>query len=142
MNEKEYSDPIKVLKLKRDLLLSMFGIMEKNNDLINQDRIDEFQIQTQKTQEIIQKVDELNLLLAKMSQQQKDSLSGQNAVGLKNDIKDILKKIINMNKKNNAVAKEKVESYKNQIKNLNQTKKGMAYAKDKSHNAVFVDAKK
>ncbi len=142
MSEDINIKPIEVLKQKRGLLLSMFGIMQSNNELLQSDRIDEFKDQEKKVQQIIKEINLLNLALSKMRQQQKENFAAQNVVGMKNDIKNIIKKIISMNKKNNDIAEEKVRLYKNQIKNLNHAKKGKAYTKSKANNAIFVDAKK
>ena len=128
-----------LLRQKKELLEKMLELTQQFTLLLEQDRVDDFAEGLKNRETIIQKVDSL----AKMEKRFRlpDETDPD---GLIKQTQNIIREILKLDAKNAALAAEKINGYKQQIKSLNEKKKGIGnYAKTgQDDDAFYVDAKK
>ncbi len=128
-----------LLLLKKEWLEKMLSLTQQFSRLLEADRIEEFAQGLKSREVIIAKIDEL----AKKERKQK-SRRDEETDALFSQTQDLIRAIMKLDAMNADLAEKKINLYKQQIKSLNEGKKGIGnYAKSgKSDDAFYVDAKK
>jgi predicted transcriptional regulator len=137
MNTQDKTELMRILVQKKDLLTQMLGLTKQIESELLQDRIEAFQEVVNARQSLISQVDALN------EAERTFNADGDAAVlAAKQDIRSIVAQMLELDKKNTALARQKLDSYRAQIRRLNQTKKGVgAYTRPMNQdNAYFIDA--
>jgi hypothetical protein len=137
MNMQDKTELMRILGQKKDLLTQMLGLTQQIKDELLQDRIEEFEATVKARQSLILQIDALT------GAERAFSAEGDAAVlAAKKDIRGIVAQMLELDEKNTALAQQKLESYRNQIRHLNQTRKGVGtYTRPMNQdNAYFIDA--
>lgn len=128
-----------VLIQKKEWLSQMLSLTKQFYALLEADQIDEFASALKSREALIGKIDALT-----KQERQLDAFGNADTNKLKQQTQDMIRDILSLDKKNADLASEKLMRYREQIKNVSQSKKGIDnYAKTgQSEDAYFVDAKK
>ena len=137
------SEYVRLLGLKKDLLNQILESLGRSADLLREDDMDAFDAEMAACQEITVKVDELGVTLDRIREHGAPD-TREEAVELIDNINGIIRQIDLRQKECNEVAEQKLYTYKQQIKAIRHTKKGIeGYASQfQKRDAFFVDAKK
>ena len=127
------------LQLKKEWLTKMRELTEQCGVLIKNDDVDAFSQSLEEREGIIGKID----AFSKTEMQIPDTHDAQIVV-LKQEIRGIIQEIIRLDEQNEALAREKIELYKADLKNLNQKKEGIGKYKNayQKNDAFYFDEKK
>ena len=128
-----------ILQLKKEWLTKMREMTEQSGILLKNDDVDAFSQSLEEREGIIGKID----AFSKMEKQVPDTHDAQILV-LKQEIRGIIQEIIRLDEQNEALARQKIELYKVDLKNLNQKKKGIGKYKNayQKNDAFYFDEKK
>ncbi len=128
-----------ILQLKKEWLTKMRELTEQSGNLLKNDDVDAFSKSLEEREGIIGKID----AFSKMEKQIPDTHDAQILV-LKQEIRGIIQEIIRLDEQNEALARQKIELYKVDLKNLNQKKKGIGKYKNayQKNDAFYFDEKK
>ncbi|MFA5675709.1 MAG: hypothetical protein WDA65_04220 [Christensenellales bacterium] len=136
--DKEQGDLLSILEQKKEWLTKMLDITRQFKVMLEADRIDEFEDGLKNREIMIAKIDGLTNIERKIS-----TKSGADTVIIKKQTQEIIKEILKVDKENTELATKKIKWYKEQIKSINDRKKGMgSYSQDQRGDAFYVDAKK
>jgi flagellar protein FliS len=139
MKTQEKTELMRILGLKKDMLTRMLGLTQQIRDELLYDRIEAFDEAIKARQALIGQIDALT--------RAEHNISADDDIGViaaKRAVRDIVAKTLKLDEENTALAQQKLESYRSQIRQMNQTKKGVGtYARPMNQeNAYFVDANK
>ena len=139
MNEQERQNLIGVLEQKKDWLQKMLQVTKQFEKQLLSDDVDAFAEGLKKREDMIAKIDAFVRIQRNMP-----TLDDPQIAQLKESTRNIIREILRADEKNSALAADKINHYKEQIRNLNQQKKGMgSYSKAYQENdAVYFDSKK
>lgn len=128
---------MRILGQKKDLLTQMLGLTQQIKDELLKDRIEAFEEVVKARQSLILQIDALTGAERAFSAD-----SDAAVLAAKKDIRGIVAQMLELDEKNTALAQQKLESYRSQIRHLNQTKKGVGtYTRSMNQdNAYFIDA--
>ena len=128
-----------VLEQKKEWLLKMHDLTEQCGLMLQSDDVDAFSASIEAREGIISKID----AFSKMEKQLPDSDDAQILV-LKQEIRGIILKIMQLDEQNALLAQSKIERYKAELKDLNQSKKGISMYKNAylKNDAYYFDEKK
>ncbi len=128
-----------ILQLKKEWLTKMRELTEQCGVLIKNDDVVAFSQTLEEREGIIGKID----AFSKTEKQIPDTHDAQIVV-LKQEIRGIIQEIIRLDEQNEALAREKIELYKADLKNLNQKKEGIGKYKNayQKNDAFYFDEKK
>lgn len=128
-----------VLQQKKEWLSQMLNITKQFYSLLEADRIDDFASGLKNREALIAKIDALT-----EKEKQLKSQESTNTEVLKQQTQGLIRDILSLDKKNTDLAAEKLSQYREQIKKVGQTKKGInQYSEtNKKEDAFFIDAKK
>ncbi len=128
-----------ILKQKKEWLTKMRDLTEQCGVQLENDDIDAFSKSLEAREGIISKID----AFSKMEKQMPDVKDAQIVV-LKQEIRGIILKIIQLDEHNTDLAQSKIELYKEELKNLNRKKKGIGTYKSAylKNDAFYFDEKK
>ena len=137
MNTQDKTELTRILVRKKDLLTQMLGLTRQIETELLQDRIDAFQEVINARQSLIAQVDALT-----GAERAFDADADAAVLAAKHDIRSLVSQMLELDAKNTALAQQKLESLRAQIRRLNQTKKGVGtYSRPMSpDNAYFIDA--
>lgn len=129
---------LSILEQKKEWLIKMLDITRQFKDMLEADRIDEFENGLKSREVMIAKIDGLTGIERKIG----TNGSADTAV-LKKQTQEIIREILEVDKENTDLATKKIKWYKEQIKKINDSKKGAGnYSKNQQSDAYYVDAKK
>ncbi len=136
---KANTQAIDILKRKKELLLAILDISQKQVQYLKDDEIETLLKELQVRQGLI---DEITALEKELSQD--PSYQADGSKKLINEIKNILKEIAALDKENCKVAEERVEQYKKQIRELKKDKSRIDFYKNLngSSDGIYIDKKK
>lgn len=139
MKPQDRENLLGVLEQKKEWLTKMREITKQCGIMLNNDEVDAFSKSLEAREGIIGRID----AFSRIEKQMKVADDAQIKV-LKQQIRDIIFEIIQLDERNASLAQTKIELYKAQLKSLNQKKKGIgkytkAYQKDE---AYYFDKKK
>ncbi len=139
MNTQEKAELMRILIQKKELLSKMLEMTMQIKTELQQDRIDAFARAIGGRQTLITQIDALTR--AEHDFNADDDLE---VVALKKEIRGIVGQTLWQDEENTALAQDKLQKYREQIRHLNQTKKGVGhYARPiEPEDAFFVDANK
>jgi hypothetical protein len=139
MRVQEKADLMNILDQKKALLVRMLELTQKINKELQQDRIEAFGESIKARQTLISQVDELTR--AEHGISAGDDIE---VMGTKKAIRDIVAETLKLDEENTNLAQQKLQTYRDQIRQLNQTKKGVGgYTRPMSQGSAFyVDANK
>ncbi len=134
----EQGNLLSILEQKKEWLTKMLDITRQFKALLEADRIDEFENGIKSRETIIAKIDGLINIERKFGNK-----NSADIVILKKQTQEIIQQILEVDKENTELATKKIKWYKEQIKSINESKKGTSsYSKSMQENAFYVDAKK
>jgi hypothetical protein len=139
MKAQEKAELMRILGQKKDMLASMLGLTQRIKAELQQDRIDAFAEAIKARQELIARIDTLT--------RAEHGISAGDDIEVmteKKGIRDIVARTLMLDEENTALAQEKLQTYRDQIRHLNQTRKSVGgYTRPMNQdNAYFVDANK
>ncbi len=139
MKQQDKSELMSVLGQKKELLEKMMNMTAQIKTELQQDKIDAFAEGINTRQTIIAAIDELTR--AEHGFETADDIE---ILALKKEIRGIIARTLQLDEENTTLAHEKLQLYKDQIKHLNQAKKGVDHYTNptESQDAFFVDASK
>ncbi len=139
MNEQERQNLIGVLEQKREWLQKMLEVTRQFEKQLLSDDVDAFAEGLKKREDMIAKIDAFVRIQRNMPSEDDHEIAR-----LKESTRQIIREILKADEKNSALAADKINLYREQIRNLNQQKKGVSsYTKAYPQNdAVFFDSKK
>lgn len=128
-----------ILEQKKVWLIKMRDITRQCADMLEKDDIDAFSGSLEAREGIISKIDAFS-----KKEKQISAADDAQILVLKQDIRGIIQEIIQIDEQITAQANSRIEFYKDELKNLNQKKKGIgkyinAYQKT---DAYYFDEKK
>jgi hypothetical protein len=132
---------MRILGLKKDMLTQMLGLTQRIKDELLFDRIEAFDKAIKARQTLISQIDALTRAEHNISICTNDDTA---VLAAKRAVREIVAKTLKLDEENTVLAQQKLESYRTQIRQMNQTKKGVGtYARATSQEeAYFVDANK
>lgn len=138
MNAKECDNLLAVLQQKKQWLDKMLAVTQQLMGYIEADRIDEFAAGLKNREQIISKID----AFARMERQFADQ-SNAETDAIKTQTQAVIHQILQLDAQNAKLAGEKIALYKQQIKSINESKKGVDnYARPyPSDDAFYIDTK-
>ena len=138
MNAKECDNLLAVLQQKKQWLDKMLAVTQQLKGYIEADRIDEFASGLKNREQIISKID----AFARMERQFADQ-SNAASDEIKAQTQAVIRQILKLDAQNAKLAGEKIALYKQQIKSINESKKGVDnYVKPyPTDDAFFIDTK-
>ena len=139
MSDKDCDQLLGVLAQKKEWLMKMHELTEQCGVMLENDDIDAFSKSLEAREGIIAKIDAFSKMEKQMT-----AVKDAQIVVLKQEIRGIIHKIIQLDERNADLAKSKIELYKEEIKNLNQKKKGIGTYKNAylKNDAYYFDEKK
>ena len=139
MNKQDRDNLLGVLEQKKEWLSKMRDMTEQLAALLGDDDVDAFSDGLEQREDIISKID----AFTRMERQMPD-VEDEQVELLKQQTRDIIREIMKMDEQNAALAQEKIEQYRVQIKNMNQQKIGIGqYARAyQANEAFYFDEKK
>lgn len=136
--DKEHGDLLSVLEQKKEWLLKMLNITRQFKVMLEADHIDEFENGLKSREKMIAKIDGLTSI-----EREFGTDSSVDIVVIKKQTQEIIREILQADKENTELATKKIKWYKEQIKKINDRKKGSSsYSNNVQGNAFYVDAKK
>lgn len=139
MDTQGHNDLGALLQQKKEWLERMLDITRRFGALLLADKIDEFADGLKSREAIIARIDAITRM-----ERQLEPGDGADTEKLKKQTQELIRDILRIDADNAALAKEKVKRYREQIKSINDSKKGLGnYAKAPGNDdAFYVDAKK
>lgn len=139
MSTQDHENLLGILKEKNEWLTKMRDITKQCGILLNDDEVDAFSKSLAAREGMISKIDAFTKMEKKMT-----SVDDVQVVVLKQQTRDIIHEIMQLDEQNAAMAEKKIDVYKAHLKSLNQHKKGLgeytkAYQKSQ---AYYFDKKK
>ena len=139
MNTQNKEELKSILLQKKELLGKMLNMTIQIKAELQQDNIEAFAEAIKNRQMIIAGIDELTK--AEHALGTEDDIE---ILALKKEIRDIVAQTLQQDEENTTLAHDNLQLYKDQIKHLNQTKKGVGHYANQAEgqDAFFVDANK
>ena len=139
MTGQEKTELIGILNQKKDLLGKMLLMTDNIKSELQQDRIEAFAEAINGRQKLIAQIDTLT-----KEEQAFGSGDDIEVMSLKKEIRAIVAQTLKQDEENTILAQQKLQVYRDQIRNLNQTKRSVGgYTRAiSSEDAYFVDANK
>lgn len=129
-----------LLGQKKEQLIKMREITEQCVIMLNDDEVDAFTGFLEEREGIIQKID----AFSRMERQIPPVDEDKPLKAARQQIRDIIQEILQLDEQNTAIAQSKISLYKEQIKNLNQKKNGIGKYMNagQAGDAYYFDQKK
>ncbi len=139
MNTKDRDILLSILEKKNEWLTKMRDVTKTFTALLDKDDVDAFADGLRQREEIIKTIDALTKI-----EKQIKGIDTEQAELLKQQSREMMREILTLDEQNTALAQEKIGQYKEQIRSLNQQKKGIGqYARIyKKNEAYYFDQKK
>ena len=139
MTGQEKTELIKILIQKKNLLGKMLMMTDNIKSELQQDSIEAFAEAIDNRQKLIAQIDSLSRL-----EQAYSVADDIEVMSLKKEIRAIVAQTLKQDEENTALAQQKLQMYRDQIRNLNQSKKSVGgYTRPMNkEDAYFVDANK
>ena len=139
MNKRNRENLLGLLEQKKELLTKMRDVTKHFGTWLENDDVDTFVDGLQQREDIIKKID----AFTKMERQMPE-VEDEQVRSLKQQSRDIIQEIMKFDEQNAALAKNKIDQYKVQIRSLNQQKKGIGQYEraSKMNEAFYFDEKK
>ncbi len=139
MTGQEKTELARILIQKKDLLGKMLLMTDNIRSELQQDRIEAFAEVINVRQKLIAEIDKLT-----RAEQAFGPGEDLEVSSLKKEIRAIVAQTLKQDEENTALAKQKLQMYRDQIRQLNQTKKSVeGYTRPMNNeDAYFVDANK
>lgn len=139
MNPKDGGQLLAILEQKKEWLTKMQNLTEQCGIQLQNDDIDAFSKSLEAREGIISKIDAFSQM-----EKQMPPVKDNQIVVLKQEIRGIIHKIMQLDEHNTELAQSKIELYKEELKNLNQKKKGIGTYKNAylKSDAFYFDEKK
>ncbi len=139
MSTRDRENLLGLLEQKKELLTKMRDITKEFAELLEADDVDAFVDGLQQREDIIKKIDAFTKIERQMSE-----IEDEQVKLLKQQSRDIIQEILKIDEQNTALAQNKIDQYRVQIRSLNQQKKGIGqYQKaNKMNEAFYFDEQK
>lgn len=139
MSKRDHENLLGLLEQKKELLTKMRDVTKRFGTWLENDDVDTFVDGLQQRDDIIKKID----AFTKMERQMPE-VEDEQVRSLKQQSRDIIQEIMKFDEQNAALAKNKIDQYKVQIRSLNQQKKGIGQYEraNKMNEAFYFDEKK
>lgn len=140
MNAQQKTALMNTLNQKKGLLEKMLTLTCQIKAELQRNSIDAFAEALKNREAIVSKID----VLTKAEHEWPAATDDIEVLGMKKEIRGIISRTLKQDEENMTLAQELIQKYRNQIKHLNETKKGVGRYTQPFENkdAFFVDANK